>query len=81
MMKWIVIVLTAIFTGLKLASVISWSWWLVLSPVIIYIGLPVVIFVVLAGCAVVLFMFKAAGEAYREIANGIKDGIQKSDDK
>ena len=81
MMKWIVIVLTAIFTGLKLASVISWSWWLVLSPVIIYIGLPFVIVTVIGLCALVVWLFRAVETAYREIANGIKEGIQDTDDR
>ena len=37
-MKWLVIILTAMFTGAKLAHIISWSWWLVLLPVWIYMG-------------------------------------------
>ena len=31
----IVGILTVLFTALKLAQVIDWSWWLVLSPVLI----------------------------------------------
>lgn len=46
MMKWLAIILTAIFTGAKLAKVISWSWWLVFSPVIIYYGLVIGIVVI-----------------------------------
>lgn len=38
-MKWLMIILTAIFTIAKLMHVITWSWWLVLLPVWIYIGL------------------------------------------
>ena len=45
-MKWLAIILTAIFTGAKLAKVISWSWWLVFSPVIIYYGLVIGIVVI-----------------------------------
>jgi hypothetical protein len=45
-MKWLAIILTAIFTGAKLAKVISWSWWLVFSPVIIYYGLIIGIVVI-----------------------------------
>lgn len=37
-MKWLAIILTAMFTGAKLAGVIAWSWWLVFSPAIIYWG-------------------------------------------
>ena len=36
-------VLTIVFIVLKLAGVISWSWWLVLLPEIIVIVLHVVI--------------------------------------
>lgn len=32
-------VLTIIFIVLKVVGVISWSWWLVLSPVIIAVGI------------------------------------------
>ncbi len=35
-MKWLAIVLTAIYTTAKLMSVVAWSWWLVLLPAIIY---------------------------------------------
>ena len=37
-MKALMIILTAMFTGAQLAGVISWPWWLVMSPVIIYAG-------------------------------------------
>lgn len=46
-MKWLVIILTAMFTGAKLAKAISWSWWLVFSPVIAYYGL-IITFIILA---------------------------------
>ncbi|WP_240410766.1 hypothetical protein [Limosilactobacillus vaginalis] len=45
-MKWLVIILTAMFTGAKLAHVISWSWWLVFSPAIIYIAYGIVLFII-----------------------------------
>lgn len=38
-MKWLAIVLTALFTAAKLAHVVAWSWWLVLLPAIAYVGL------------------------------------------
>lgn len=38
-MKYLVMVLTAMFAGARLAGVITWSWWLVFSPLIIYYGL------------------------------------------
>lgn len=44
-MKWLVIILTAMFTGAKLAKAISWSWWIVFSPAIGYYGLIIVFFI------------------------------------
>ena len=38
--------LTLAFIILKLCNVITWSWWWVLSPMWISIGLAVVIFIV-----------------------------------
>ena len=38
--------LTLAFIILKLCNVITWSWWWVLSPIWISIGLVVVIFIV-----------------------------------
>lgn len=42
-------VLTVVFIVLKLVGVINWSWWWVLSPILIDIGLTVII---LAGVAI-----------------------------
>lgn len=45
--------LTIAFIVLKLCGVINWSWWLVLLPLIITIGLPIaIILIVLLGCFV-----------------------------
>lgn len=41
-MKLLAVVLEAIFVAAKLAGVINWSWWLVLAPIWVYIGLEVV---------------------------------------
>ena len=41
-------VLLAIFVVLKLTDNIDWSWWWVLSPVWIPVGLFVVVFIVVA---------------------------------
>lgn len=38
--------LTIAFIVLKLCGVIDWSWWLVLLPTIIAVGLPIVIIIV-----------------------------------
>lgn len=40
-------VLTAIFVAAKLFGTIDWSWWLVLSPVWIYIGIVALIILAL----------------------------------
>lgn len=45
-MKWLMIVLTAIFVMAKLINVITWSWWLVLIPVWIYLGVYLLVFLV-----------------------------------
>jgi len=37
--------LTVLFIGLKLTDYIDWSWWLVLSPSLIWGGLIVSLFV------------------------------------
>ena len=41
--------LTILFIGLKLTNTISWSWWLVLAPILwpIYIGIFVYFLVIL----------------------------------
>ncbi|MBB1079059.1 hypothetical protein H5S09_03750 [Limosilactobacillus sp. STM2_1] len=42
-MKALVVILTAMFTGAKLAGAIAWSWWLVFAPVWVYLGIGVAI--------------------------------------
>lgn len=39
--------LTVLFVGLKLANIISWSWWLVFSPLIIQFGIIAVLIIIL----------------------------------
>ena len=41
-------VLTIIFVVLKLVGVITWSWWWVLSPILIDIGLTIIVLVIYA---------------------------------
>lgn len=43
--------LTALFIGLKLGSVIDWSWWWVLSPlwISLSIGLFIIFIIMLTG--------------------------------
>lgn len=40
-------VLLVVFIALKIAKVISWSWWLVLLPLWIQIGLVIIIMIVI----------------------------------
>lgn len=42
-MKILMIILTAMFTAAKLCGAITWSWWLVLAPLLIYVGLWVLL--------------------------------------
>lgn len=37
-MKFLAIVLTIIFAIARIMNLITWSWWLVLSPALIYFG-------------------------------------------
>lgn len=37
-MKFLAIVLTIIFAVARIMNFITWSWWLVLSPFLIYYG-------------------------------------------
>lgn len=52
-MKWLAMVLTAIFIGAKLAHFINWSWWLVLAPAWIYAGLIFFFFAIIGVIAII----------------------------
>lgn len=41
-------ILTIIFVVLKLVGVIDWSWWWVLSPTLIDIGLTIIVLIIYA---------------------------------
>ena len=41
-------VLTVIFVVLKLVGVIAWSWWWVLSPILIDLGLTLIVAIIYA---------------------------------
>ena len=49
------VVLTAVFTVLKLINKIDWSWVWVLSPLWIYLGLSIIIVIVVFVCYIVIF--------------------------
>jgi hypothetical protein len=51
-------IITIVFTILKITDVITWSWWLVSSPILIPFGL-ILTYLVLAG---LLFMIKQLQE-------------------
>jgi hypothetical protein len=42
-MRTFLVFLTLLFVVLKCFEAITWSWWLVLSPVLVSIGMPVAI--------------------------------------
>jgi hypothetical protein len=41
------IMLTVAFVVLKLCNVIDWSWWWVVSPILIYIGIVIIAYVII----------------------------------
>lgn len=45
-MKWLMIILTAMFVAAKLAGVVNWSWWLVLLPAWIYMSFILLILII-----------------------------------
>jgi hypothetical protein len=51
-------IVTIVFTILKITNLISWSWWLVSSPILVPFGL-ILTYLVLAG---LLFMIKQLQE-------------------
>jgi hypothetical protein len=57
-MKLLAILLTVLFIGLKLTDYVAWSWILVLSPLLIWIGYIVFLLFVLGICAFVANKFQ-----------------------
>ena len=43
-LSFAIVALGILFVGLKLAGIITWSWWLVALP--FYVGIPIAIFFV-----------------------------------
>lgn len=81
-MKWSAIILTAMFTGAKLAGAIAWSWWLVLLPAILVFGIPLVVcllfYVIVISELIALFF----GALWRGFKNGFAetwDKVRKED--
>ena len=50
--------LTALFAILKLLGVITWSWWLVFSPLILVYGLGAIILLIVGIWFLVYLTFK-----------------------
>ena len=48
--EYFVVLLTGLFISLKLAGIINWSWWWVISPMLISValGLGIILFVLTA---------------------------------
>lgn len=44
---WLAVWLTVVFVVLKLVGTITWSWWLVVLPLIIYVALDILAIIVL----------------------------------
>ena len=49
------VVLTIIFSVLRLAEVISWSWIWVLSPILIYLSIAILAFIAVIGLYILAF--------------------------
>ncbi|MDY4865156.1 hypothetical protein [Limosilactobacillus sp.] len=45
-MKWLMIILTVLFTAAKLVGLVTWSWWLVFLPTLILVGFWLFVFIV-----------------------------------
>lgn len=50
-----VFALTAFFVVLKVIGSVSWSWWIVFAPLIIYYGIGLAVLVI-AGLIVLVYM-------------------------
>ncbi len=48
--------LTILFIALKLTGVIAWSWWWVLSPIWISVGLVVLVLIGLAIVGLIVYL-------------------------
>ena len=51
---WLLEVLLIVFVILKLVDAIDWSWWWVLSPILIPIGLLIVVLIVFGIISVII---------------------------
>lgn len=65
-MKILMIILTAMFTAAKLTGTIAWSWWLVLSPVIIYFGFWLLVFLFAITASFIMSFCDSFEKSYTE---------------
>jgi len=63
------VLLTVLFVGLKLTGHIAWSWFWVISPLLIYAGLGVAVVVIILG----IFILGALGIGF---AKGVSGAIK-----
>lgn len=42
-MQWLAAILTVLFVVAKLMGIVTWSWWLVFAPAIIYLVLGILV--------------------------------------
>lgn len=57
-MSALILVLTIVFVVLKLIGIITWSWWWVLAPLWIPVGLSIPVF------AIILIVFLIMGTVF-----------------
>lgn len=55
MLTGFVFALTAFFVVLKVIGSVSWSWWIVLAPLLIYYGVGLAVLLI-AGLIVLIYM-------------------------
>lgn len=65
-MKTLMIILTAMFTAAKLAGAITWSRWLVMSPVLIYIGFYLLIFLFAIIASFIMSFYDSFEQSYKK---------------
>lgn len=72
----LVLILTGLFVAGKIFGFLSWSWWLVFLPVILFVCVPmgIVAAVLIAGgiFVVLVFAYYAVLTAYNELRRWIR---------
>lgn len=55
------LLLTGLFVAGKIFGFLSWSWWLVFLPALIYVGIPVVVLSIVLAVGVLVLSVAAIG--------------------